>query len=143
MRNLVILGGGYGGIKVALGLLDKGLPEDVNLTIVDRNPYQSLKTEFYTIVAGTVADREVRVDFPKNDRIQYVFAEVEKIDAEHQQIVFRDRSEVISYDYLVVALGCEDNYHGIEGADIYTESVQSFAGSRRSGSCSRKPKSLW
>ncbi|MBS3679044.1 FAD-dependent oxidoreductase [Ornithinibacillus massiliensis] len=133
MRNLVILGGGYGGIKVALGLLDKGLPEDVNLTIVDRNPYQSLKTEFYTIVAGTVADREVRVDFPKDDRIQYVFAEVEKIDAEHKQIVFQDRSEVVSYDYLVVALGCEDNYHGIEGADIYTESVQSFAGSRRAG----------
>ncbi|MFS0673367.1 NAD(P)/FAD-dependent oxidoreductase [Ornithinibacillus sp. 179-J 7C1 HS] len=133
MRNLVILGGGYGGIKVALGLLDKGLPEDVTLTIVDRNPYQSLKTEFYTIAAGTVADRDVRVDFPKDDRIQYVFAEVEKIDVENNQIVFQDIREVVSYDYLVVALGCEDNYHGIEGADRYTESVQTFSKARKAG----------
>ena len=133
MRNLVILGGGYGGIKVALGLVDKGLPEDINLTIVDRNPYQSLKTEFYTIAAGTVADREVRVDFPKNVPINYVFAEVDKVDVENQQIILRDLSQIVPYDYLVVALGCEVNYHGIEGADIYTESVQTFANTRKTG----------
>jgi NADH:ubiquinone reductase (H+-translocating) len=133
MRDLVILGGGYGGIKVALGLVEKTLPEDVKLTIIDRNPYQSLKTEFYTIAAGTVADRDVRNDFPNHDQIHYVFAEVEKIDVENQQILFRDRSQPVSYDYLVVALGCEDNYHGIEGADIYTESVQTFANARKTG----------
>jgi NADH:ubiquinone reductase (H+-translocating) len=133
MRNLVILGGGYGGIKVALGLVDKGLSEDINLTIVDRNPYQSLKTEFYTIAAGTVADREVRVDFPTNVPINYVFAEVDKVDVENQQIILRDLSQIIPYDYLVVALGCEDNYHGIEGADVYTESVQTFANARKTG----------
>ncbi|WP_047980350.1 NAD(P)/FAD-dependent oxidoreductase [Ornithinibacillus contaminans] len=133
MRNLVILGGGYGGIKVALGLLDKDLPEDVSLTIVDRNPYQSLKTEFYTIAAGTVADRDVRNDFPKDARVTYVYAEVEAVDTEKQQIVFADRSDPVSYDYLVVALGCEDNYHNIEGAKAYTESVQTFANARKAG----------
>jgi NADH:ubiquinone reductase (H+-translocating) len=133
MKNLVILGGGYGGIKVALGILDKDLPSDVTLTIVDRNPYQSLKTEFYTIAAGTVADREVRNDFPKDERIHYVFGEIGKIDVENQMISFLDRSEPVAYDYLIVALGCEDNYHGIPGADIYTESVQTFAGARKTG----------
>ncbi|WP_010097850.1 NAD(P)/FAD-dependent oxidoreductase [Ornithinibacillus scapharcae] len=133
MKNLVIVGGGYGGIKVALGLVEKGLPEDVNLTVVDRNPYQSLKTEFYTIAAGTVADRDVRVDFPKHEHIQYIYGEIDKIDAENQQIVFHDRSDHVPYDFLVVALGCEDNYHGIEGADMYTESVQTFAKARKTG----------
>lgn len=133
MKNLVILGGGYGGIKVALGVLDKDLPSDVTLTIVDRNPYQSLKTEFYTIAAGTVADREVRNDFPKDDRINYVYGEIVKIDTDHQLILFQDRSEPLAYDYLVVALGCEDNYHGIPGADVYTESVQTFSRARKTG----------
>ncbi len=133
MKNLVILGGGYGGIKVALGLLDKALPNDVKLTIVDRNPYQSLKTEFYTIVAGTVADKDVRNDFPKHEQVEYVFAEVEKIDTVNQQILFQDRSQTVSYDYLVIALGCEDNYHGVEGAEVYTESVQTFAKARKAG----------
>ncbi|GGA83300.1 NAD(P)/FAD-dependent oxidoreductase [Ornithinibacillus halotolerans] len=133
MRNVVILGGGYGGIKVALGLVEKNLPEDVTLTIVDRNPYQSLKTEFYTIAAGTVADKDVRQNFPKHSQIQYVYGEVDKVDVEHQQVLFLDRSETVSYDYLVVALGCEDNYHGIEGAEQYTESVQTFANARKAG----------
>ncbi|MEN2767087.1 NAD(P)/FAD-dependent oxidoreductase [Ornithinibacillus xuwenensis] len=133
MRNLVILGGGYGGMKIALGLIEKGLPNDTKLTIVDRNPYQSLKTEFYTIAAGTVADREVRVDFPKNEQINYVFGEVAKVDTENQKILFSDKSEQVFYDYLVVSLGCEDNYHGIEGAETYTESVQTFANARKTG----------
>lgn len=133
MKNLVIVGGGYGGIKVAIGLVEKGLPTDVNLIVVDRNPYQSLKTEFYTIAAGTVADRDVRVDFPKHEQIEYVYGEIEKIDTDNQRVVFLDRSDHVTYDYLVVALGCEDNFHGIEGADIYTESVQTFAKARKTG----------
>lgn len=120
-------------MNVALGLLEKDLSSDIRLTIVDRNPYQSLKTEFYTIAAGTVADRDVRIDFPQNEKINYVFAEVSKIDSENQKILFADRSEAVPYDILVIALGCEDNYHGIEGAEKYTESVQTFAKARKAG----------
>lgn len=133
MKNLVILGGGYGGIKVALGLLNKGLPDDLQLIIVDKNPYHSLKTEFYTIAAGTAAEKDVRMDFPDDDRITYVFSEAVKIDTEHGQIFFKNSSNVISYDYLVIGLGCEDNYHGIPGAGEYTESVQTFSKARQTG----------
>lgn len=134
MRRLVILGGGYGGIKVLTGLLNSRLPDDVEIILIDRNPFRSLKTEFYTIAAGTVADTEVRVDFPKDDRIQYVFKEVKKIDTENSQIIFEDEDdEAISYDYLVIGLGCEDNYHGVRGAAEYTESVQTFAKARHTG----------
>ncbi|SET53849.1 NADH dehydrogenase [Oceanobacillus limi] len=131
MRNIVILGGGYGGLKVATGLLNQTLPEDVQITIVDRNPYHSLKTEFYAITAGTVADKEVRMEFPTDDRIKYVFAEINSILIEERKILFTDTSEVVTYDYLIIALGCEDNYHGIEGAMKYTESVQSLASARK------------
>ena len=37
----------------------------------------------------------------------------------------------ILYDYLVIALGCEDNYHGIEGVEEFTHSLQSLAKTRR------------
>src|SRR5699024_3931824 len=80
MKNLVILGGGYGGLTIVLDLLKQGIPEDIQITLVDKNPYHSLKTEFYTIAAGTAADRDVRIDFPEDERIRYVFGEVEKID---------------------------------------------------------------
>lgn len=133
MRKLVILGGGYGGIKVLTGLLGMALPEDLHITLVDKNPYHSYKTEFHTIVAGTAADIDVRMPFPLHDQVQYEFGEVRSIDHKENKIYFQGRSTVLSYDYLVIALGCEDAYHGVEGAEEYTESVQSYSKARHAG----------
>ncbi|MFC4558244.1 NAD(P)/FAD-dependent oxidoreductase [Virgibacillus kekensis] len=133
MRNLVILGGGYGGMKIVSNLIDQNLPDDVQITIIDRNPYHSVKTEFYSIAAGTSADKDLRIEFPVHDRISYVYAEINQIDHENEQILFVDRSEPVSYDYLVIGLGCEDNYHGIEGAREFTYGVQTFRAARKAG----------
>lgn len=133
MRKLVILGGGYGGMKILLSLLDQHLPDDLEIILIDRNPYHSLKTEFYTIAAGTVADRNVRTDFPKDDRVRYVFGEISEIDTINKQVIVKNISRTIFYDYLIIGLGCEDNYHGIPGAEEFAESVQSFAQARKAG----------
>ncbi|WP_093213047.1 NAD(P)/FAD-dependent oxidoreductase [Sediminibacillus albus] len=130
MRRLVILGGGYGGVKILNKLLDGGLPDDIRITLVDRNPYHSLKTEFYAIAAGTKADREVRMEFPDHEQVDYVYGEVEKIAVDHRHIELRDVDEPVEYDFLIIGLGCEDNYHGIEGAEQYTESVQTISRAR-------------
>ncbi|GGD00028.1 NADH dehydrogenase-like protein YutJ [Thalassobacillus devorans] len=133
MKRLVILGGGYGGVKILLNLLDKGLPKDTHITMIDRNPYHSLKTEFYAIAAGTESDKNVRIEFPEHDRVDYVYGEIEKIDTDQEHIIVRDNREPVEYDYLVIGLGCEDNYHGITGAKEFTESVQTFSKARHTG----------
>lgn len=133
MKRLVVLGGGYGGLKVILGLLQQQLPDSLEITLVDRNPYHSIKTEFYTIAAGTSAEKDVRLSFPEDHRVHYVYGEIKKIDTENEQILFQDSSKVLSYDYLVIGLGCEDNYHGIEGAEEFTHSVQTFEKARKTG----------
>ncbi|TMN22150.1 NAD(P)/FAD-dependent oxidoreductase [Lentibacillus cibarius] len=133
MRNVVILGGGYGGVNIVQNLIEEDLPEDVHITVIDRNPYHSIKTEFYTIAAGTSADKNVRMEFPEHDKVNYIYAEITKIDTENKQILFQDRSEPAAYDYLVIGLGCEDNYHGVEGAADYTESIQTFHRARHTG----------
>ncbi|RWZ58090.1 NAD(P)/FAD-dependent oxidoreductase [Halobacillus fulvus] len=132
MKRVVILGGGYGGVNILHGLLENA-PSDVQITVVDRNPYHSLKTEFYTIAAGTESDRHARVDFPEHDQVEYVYGEIEKIDVEQEQIHVQNLHESLSYDYLIIGLGCEDNYHGIEGAREFTESVQTFGKARSAG----------
>jgi len=133
MKKLVILGGGYGGIKVLTGLIGTALSDDVQITVIDKNPYHSYKTEFHTIVAGTAADIDVRTNFPVHDQVHYEFGEVRTIDIENRQIYFFDKSTIVPYDYLVIALGSEDAYHGIEGAEEYTESVQSYSKARKAG----------
>src|SRR5690606_14269350 len=130
---VVILGGGYGGVRILHRLLAGGLPERTQITLIDRNPYHSLKTEFYALAAGTSADKDVRVDFPKNDKLLFVFGEVEKIDTEQERIHVREYDEPVTYDYLIIGLGCEDNFHGIDGAEQYSQSVQTIKKARRAG----------
>lgn len=130
MKRVVLLGGGYGGMNALHTLLDHDLPPDVELVVIDRNPYHSLKTEFYAIAAGTKSDKEVRIDFPKDKRVSYQYGEIIEINTDEEFIRLKDREETISYDYLIIGLGCEDNYHGVPGAMEYTESVQTIQRAR-------------
>lgn len=49
MKNLVLIGGGYGNMRVLHRLLPNQLPDDVTITLIDRNPYHCLKTEYYAL----------------------------------------------------------------------------------------------
>ncbi|WP_066192323.1 NAD(P)/FAD-dependent oxidoreductase [Gracilibacillus timonensis] len=131
MKRIVMVGGGYGGMNALHQLINNGIADDVEVILIDRNPYHALKTEFYAIVAGTKADKEVRLEFPDHPQISYIFGEVVEINTEEEHIRLRNREEMVSYDYLLIGLGCEDNYHGIPGAMEYTESVQSIFKARQ------------
>lgn len=130
MRNLVLLGGGYGNMRILLRLLPNNLPQDVQITLVDRAPYHSLKTEFYALAAGTTPETHMRVTFPENDRLSIVYGEVTNIDRNNKTVVLEDGKE-IAYDELVIGLGCEDNYHNVTGAEENSLSIQTMAKSRK------------
>ena len=130
MRKLVLLGGGYGNMRVLLRLLPNDLPSDVEITLVDRTPFHSMKTEFYALAAGTESDQEIRVPFPEHERLQVVNGEVKEIlPGDRQVILYGGRS--LDYDDLVIGLGSEDKYHGVPGADEFTYSIQTIGNSRK------------
>lgn len=129
MRKLVLLGGGYGNMRVLLRLLPNNLPEDTEIILVDRTPFHSLKTEFYALAAGTSTDKEIRVDFPEHERLKRVFGEITRIDSEEKAVYLED-GQVVEYDDLVIALGCVDKYHGVPGAEEFTYSIQTIGKSR-------------
>ncbi|WP_042353879.1 NAD(P)/FAD-dependent oxidoreductase [Bacillus rubiinfantis] len=129
MKNLVILGGGYGGMKILSELLPNNLPTDVMITLVDRVPYHCLKTEYYALAAGTVSDKEVRVDFPEHPQLKVKYAEVIGIDTKEKMVLLKDDDPLI-YDDLIIGLGCEDKYHDVPGADQFTYSIQSIEKAR-------------
>jgi len=130
MKNLVILGGGYGGMRILERLLPGHLPDDVSITLIDRNPYHSLKTEFYGLAAGTIPDQHIRVGFPENARLEKVYGEIDSIDLVNKQVILQNQ-EPVPYDDLVIGLGCEDKYHSVPGADEFTYSIQTIDKSRR------------
>lgn len=129
MRTLLVLGGGYGGLALIQELLHSHLPHDMEIVLVDRMPYQGIKTEYYALAAGTVTDYHLRIAFPVHPRLTVRYGEVGSIDLE-SRIVFMTSGEPVSYDYLAIALGCTDKYHGIPGAEQFTCSIQSMSGTR-------------
>ncbi|MGN7401138.1 NAD(P)/FAD-dependent oxidoreductase [Cytobacillus praedii] len=129
MKNLVILGGGYGGMRVLARLLPNHLPEDVSITLIDRVPYHCLKTEYYALAAGTISDQHVRVAYPEHPRLTIKYGEITGVDIENRQVQLQGENSV-SYDDLIIGLGCEDKYHNVPGADVYTYSIQTIEKSR-------------
>jgi NADH dehydrogenase len=129
MKDIVLLGGGYGGMRILQRILPD-LPEDIYVTLIDKSPYHGLKTEYYALAAGTISDTHVRVSFPVHDRLKTINSEVIKIDQENKQVILADR-DPISYDDLIIGLGSEDKYHGVPGADKHTYSIQSIGRARK------------
>ncbi len=43
MKNLVLLGGGYGNMRIMSRILMTSLPQDYTVTLVDRMPFHGLK----------------------------------------------------------------------------------------------------
>ncbi|MFC5591327.1 NAD(P)/FAD-dependent oxidoreductase [Sporosarcina soli] len=129
MRKLVLLGAGYGNMRILLRLLTKELPEDVEITLVDRTPFHSLKTEFYALAAGTVSDAEVRVPLPEHEQLKVVGGEITDIRPD-EKCIYLDDGKQIAYDELVIGLGCQDNYHNVPGAAENTYSIQTIGKSR-------------
>lgn len=130
MKKLVILGGGYGGITIAQHLMDKkNIPDDVEVVLIDRMPFQGLKTEYYALASGTVSDVDVRVQYPADSRLQVVYGEVSGVDLANKRIDFSDM-ESLEYHTLIIALGCVDKFHDIPGAEQYSNTIQTFSATR-------------
>jgi NADH dehydrogenase len=130
MNKLVILGGGYGGLTIAQHLLDKkNIPDDVEIILIDRMPFQGLKTEFYALASGTVSDMDIRIQFPADRRLRIIYGEVTAIDLPNKQIHLAG-VEPFEYHTLIIALGCVDKFHEIPGAELYSNTIQTLSATR-------------
>jgi NADH dehydrogenase len=130
VNNVVVLGGGYGGLTVVHELLESNLPHGAKIYLVDRMPFQGLKTEYYALAAGTVTDMDIRVAFPEHPSLEVVFGEIAGVDFDNRTVAVSGH-DPLPYDSLVIALGCTDNYHRIAGAAEFSCSIQSFSSTRR------------
>ncbi|MGM0898672.1 MAG: NAD(P)/FAD-dependent oxidoreductase [Bacillota bacterium] len=130
MKKLVLLGGGYGNMRVLLRLLPNNFPQDMEIILIDRTPFHSMKTEFYALAAGTESDQDVRVPFPEHERLKIVNGEIQEIGLE-EKCIFLEDGQRIPYDELIIGLGCIDKYHGVPGADEFTYSIQTIGNSRK------------
>jgi len=104
--NILILGGGFGGLAAA-NELRQNLPTDVKITIIDKKDYFMMDLVKLWILNGT---REF--EFSKKPLqsitkkgIDFINEEIIKIDPNKKSVT--TNSKELSYDYLIIALGVD------------------------------------
>jgi len=116
MKKVVVIGGGYGGLR-AIETLYKY--EDITITLIDKNPYHYLQTEAYGYIAGRFDVHEVAIDLKNwcegfKERVNFIHKEATSVDFEQKCIDLV--GETLQYDYLIIATGAKTHFFSfIEG----------------------------
>ncbi|MDF1878607.1 FAD-dependent oxidoreductase [Sulfurimonas sp. SAG-AH-194-C20] len=109
MKKLIIIGGGYAGIRAIQKL--KGV-ENLDITLIDIQPYHYLQTEVYSLIATTAWITDVTVDLQSicefNDNVNFIRSKVTGIDFDENSILCEDTQ--LFYDYLIIASGSKTNF---------------------------------
>lgn len=120
MPQIVVLGGGYGGILTAKKLAKQLKKQpDTRITLIDRKPYHTLLTELHEVAAARVEEDSIKVDLKKVfagfKNVDVVLDEIANIDFDSRQLHGAQGS--YHYDYLVIGTGSKPTFFGIPGAD--------------------------
>jgi len=105
-RNVLVLGGGIGGI-VAARVLRKKLPEDVRVVLIDRDATCTFAPSLLWLMSGERKPQAITRGRERLERkgIEFLRGEAEGLDADLRTV--RVGGDVIPYEHLVVALGAQ------------------------------------
>ena len=115
--RIVIAGAGAAGLSIA-NRLARALP-NANITLVDRKEIHYYWPGLTLVATGAwpkskVLERNASF-IPK--QVNWVKEMIIEFDPDKKRVI-TDQSKSIEYDYLVVAMGLEYHYRGIEGMDV-------------------------
>lgn len=110
--RVVIVGAGFGGLAAARKLSQQ---KDVNVTVVDKHPYQLFSPLLYQVATGGLPEDDiaypVRAAIPG---VSFRKGEVTKVNSNSKSIILADQS-TIEYDHLVLATGSTGTTFGVPG----------------------------
>ncbi|MFP4365074.1 MAG: NAD(P)/FAD-dependent oxidoreductase, partial [Spirochaetia bacterium] len=128
MTRIIILGGGYGGVEAAKKLHKKyKRKKNVEITLIDKNPYHTLMTELHEVAGGRVEPDSVRISFDRifsGKNVDVVTDEIKDIDFDKK--ICKSETNQYEYDYLVLAVGAEPEDFGIPGVKEHAMTLWSF-----------------
>lgn len=112
-KKVVVVGGGFAGIN-----LIKKLCKDkrFHVTLVDRNNYHFFPPLLYQVATAFIEPSNIsypfRRMFQKKGNLRFHMGSLLKVNPDKNTI--ETDTGVLDYDYLILALGTESNYFGME-----------------------------
>lgn len=122
--NVVIVGGGFAGVRTAIGL---ARDRKMKVTLISDEPYFLYHATLYSVATGHTASESVVslghifADYPN---VTVVRDTITAIDP-HRRLV--TGSKDYSYDELVLAIGIVTTYFGISGMDQHAYGIKTLS----------------
>src|SRR6478672_7222338 len=113
VKKVVIVGGGFAGIN-----LIKKLRKDkrFHITLVDKNNYHFFPPLLYQVSTAFIEPSNIsypfRRMFQEKTNLRFHMGALLKVNTENNTI--ETENGILPYDYLVLAIGTESNFFGIE-----------------------------
>ena len=113
--RVLVLGGGFAGI----GAAQKLRKSDAEVVVLDKHDYHTFQPLLYQVATGLLEQpavgHPIRDLFHKQENVRVHQDEVTAIDLDARRVEFAELGP-LGYDYLVLGLGAEVNFFGVDGA---------------------------
>jgi NADH dehydrogenase len=110
-KRVVIIGAGFGGLKIARNLADS---EDFQIVLIDKNNYHQFQPLFYQVATAGIEPSAIsfplRLAFHHYKDVHVRITEVTELRTDSQEII--TQLGAIRYDYLILAIGADTNFFG-------------------------------
>ncbi|MCE3039163.1 NAD(P)/FAD-dependent oxidoreductase [Helicobacter anatolicus] len=121
--RILIVGGGYGGLKTAMTLQKKHA--DADITLISKHDYHYQTTLLHKVAIGTLSERKAKIYYRELlKQVKFIKDKVMEICPEKNQVIGKINN--YSYDILVISLGFKADYFGIKGAKEHTYKLSSL-----------------
>ena len=123
--QVVIVGGGFGGLTAAKELAGKG----VRVTLIDRTNHHLFQPLLYQVATAGLSPADIaqpiRHILRDAKNIEVVMGEVDWIDCDSKQIQTTDNISY-TYDYLILAAGARHSYFGHDEWEAFAPGLKSL-----------------
>ena len=124
LPQVVIIGGGFGGLEVAKALAD----QPVDVLMLDKHNYHTFQPLLYQVATGSLEAGSIafslRKNFDNQKNFRFRIAEVMGINSEKNTI--DTTIGEIAYDYLVIATGSTTNFFGNKDVEHHSMPMKSI-----------------
>ncbi|MGE5796423.1 MAG: FAD-dependent oxidoreductase, partial [Ignavibacteria bacterium] len=129
-KNIVILGGGIGGI-VAANKLRSELPLNIKITLIERNKTHTFAASYLWLMVNKRKAEQINASLENlvDKNVNIIFEEVKKLDAAERKIITENNE--IGYDYLIIALGAELEKKYLNSSQSGIHNFYTYEGARK------------
>lgn len=125
LKRIVIIGAGFGGLKLAQNLMGKGY----QVVLIDKNNYHQFQPLFYQVATSGIEPSSIlfplRKIFQKRTDMYIRVAEVFSVNPDKK--ILSTSLGTVWYDYLVIGTGVNSNFFGMKNMEEFAIPMKSVS----------------